>query len=136
VASFSGGPLNKPALTLMLSLKKDVARWGDLDPDAADWDTYDPAKLIERLQGKALYFSYGDGTPGPLDPPDRTDVDELEKAVAVGNEAFVADLAAAGIPATVNAYGPGTHSWAYWERELHASLPMLLQAVGATSSSR
>jgi diacylglycerol O-acyltransferase/trehalose O-mycolyltransferase len=135
VASFSGGPLNKVALTLMLTLKKDLARWGDLNPAAADWDIYDPVKLIDRLKGKALYFSYGNGTPGPLDPPERTDLDELEKTVGVGNDAFVAALEEAGIPATVNAYGPGTHSWPYWERELHAALPMLLQAVGATSSS-
>jgi diacylglycerol O-acyltransferase/trehalose O-mycolyltransferase len=135
VASFSGGPLNKVALTLMLALKKDVARWGDLNLDAADWSTYDPVTLIDRLDGKALYFSYGNGIPGPLDPPDRTDLDELEKAVGIGNDAFVAALGQAGIPATVHAYGPGTHSWSYWERELHASLPMLLEAVGATSSS-
>jgi diacylglycerol O-acyltransferase/trehalose O-mycolyltransferase len=136
VASFSGGPLNKPALTLMLSLDADLARWGDLDLNEANRDAHDPAKLVDRLKGKALYFSYGDGTPGPLDPPDRTDIDELEKAVAVGNDAFVAALGQAGIAATVHAYGPGTHSWSYWERELHASLPMLLHAVGATSSSR
>ena len=133
VASFSGGPLNKAALTLMV--EKGLARWGDLNPDAANWDTDDPVQLIDRLKGKALYFSYGNGTPGPLDPPERTDLDELEKTVGVGNDAFVAALDEAGIPATVNAYGPGTHSWPYWERELHASLPMLLQAVGATSSS-
>jgi diacylglycerol O-acyltransferase / trehalose O-mycolyltransferase len=133
VASYSGGPLNKVALTLML--EKGLADWGDLDPDAANWDIYDPVKLIDRLDGKALYFSYGNGMPGPLDPPERTDIDELEKTVGVGNEAFVAALDEAGIPATVNAYGPGTHSWSYWERELHASLPMLLKAVGATSSS-
>jgi diacylglycerol O-acyltransferase/trehalose O-mycolyltransferase len=133
VASFSGGPLNKVALMLMLEMG--LTRWGDLDLDAASWGIYDPMKLIDRLKGKALYFSYGNGTPGPLDPPERTDIDELEKTVGAGNEAFVAALEEAGIAATVNAYGPGTHSWTYWERELHASLPMLLEAVGATSSS-
>ncbi len=35
-----------------------------------------------------------------------------------------------GIPATVHAYGDGTHVWPYWERELHASYPMLLDALG------
>jgi S-formylglutathione hydrolase FrmB len=135
VASFSGGPLNKVALTLMLTLKKDLTLWGDLSPDEANWGTCDPVKLIDRLKGKALYLSHGNGTPGPLDPAERTDIDQLEQAVAVGNDAFVAALEEAGIPATVNAYGPGTHSWPYWERELHASLPILLQAVGATSSS-
>jgi diacylglycerol O-acyltransferase / trehalose O-mycolyltransferase len=135
VATFSGSPLNKVALAAMLTLQKDLARWGDLELDETSWGGNDPVKLIDRLKGKALYFSYGNGTPGPLDPPERTDIDELEKGVGAGNDAFVAALEAAGIPATVNAYGPGTHSWPYWERELHASLPMLLQAVGATSPS-
>jgi S-formylglutathione hydrolase FrmB len=136
VATFSGSPLNKVALAAMLTLQKDPVRWGDLELDETSWGGNDPVKLIDRLKGKALYFSYGNGTPGPLDPPERTDIDELEKAVSAGNDAFVAALEEAGIPATANAYGPGTHSWPYWERELHASLPMLLQAVGATSSSR
>ena len=26
--------------------------------------------------------------------------------------------------------GPGTHDWPYWERALHESLPMLLEALG------
>ncbi|HEX3813884.1 MAG TPA: hypothetical protein VHX59_13700 [Mycobacteriales bacterium] len=26
-------------------------------------------------------------------------------------------------------YGNGTHSWPYWQRELHRSLPMLLRAL-------
>jgi diacylglycerol O-acyltransferase / trehalose O-mycolyltransferase len=26
-------------------------------------------------------------------------------------------------------YGPGTHTWPYWERELHRSLPLLLGAL-------
>jgi len=51
--------------------------------------------------------------------------------VAEGDDHFVAALAQADVPATINAYGPGTHSWAYWDRELQASLPMLLGAIGA-----
>ena len=35
------------------------------------------------------------------------------------NTTFVDRLKALGIPATVDAYGPGTHSWPYWERKLH-----------------
>jgi S-formylglutathione hydrolase FrmB len=38
----------------------------------------------------------------------------------------VARLEELGIPATVEAYGDGTHTWPYWERALHASLPVLL----------
>ena len=44
----------------------------------------------------------------------------------------MARLKQLGIPVTVDAYGPGTHSDPYWERALHRSLPMLLKALGAS----
>lgn len=34
------------------------------------------------------------------------------------------------IPVTADAYGSGTHSWPYWERDLHNSLPFRLKALG------
>ena len=54
--------------------------------------------------------------------------------IAPQNDAFVARLGELGIPATVDAYGPGTHDWPYWERALHRSLPMLLEALGEDPS--
>jgi diacylglycerol O-acyltransferase/trehalose O-mycolyltransferase len=133
VASFSGGPLDLKSLLGIQENAKSLGRWGNLALTAADWKRIDPVEAMPLLKGKALYFSYGNGQPGPLDPG-RTDVDELEQVVGGGNVGFTAALADAGIPATVNAYGPGTHSWPYWERELHAALPMMLQAVGGTTS--
>ncbi len=35
------------------------------------------------------------------------------------------------IPVVYDAYGPGTHSWPYWERAFKASLPTLLASFGA-----
>ncbi|MGZ6255813.1 MAG: alpha/beta hydrolase [Candidatus Limnocylindria bacterium] len=133
VASYSGA-LDLRGLTALIDDPRNLAHWGDLAAAVANWGVYDPVKLIPRLRGKALYFSYGNGEPGPLDPG-RTDVDELEQVIGAGNESFVAALKDAGIPATVHAYGPGTHSWPYWERELHASLPLLLEALGEPSSA-
>ncbi len=88
-----------------------------------------PINLVPALEGTDMYISYGNGEPGPLDDPDR-EHDPLEDWIGRSNESFVAALAEQGIPATVNAYGPGTHSWPYWERELEASLPTLLEALG------
>jgi diacylglycerol O-acyltransferase / trehalose O-mycolyltransferase len=34
-----------------------------------------------------------------------------------------------GIPVQFHAYDPGTHDWPYWQRELHRSLPLLLNAL-------
>jgi S-formylglutathione hydrolase FrmB len=97
--------------------------------EASGWDEANPINLVAALDGTPLYVSFGDGEPGPLDPPG-TDRDALEAWVGAGADQFVAALDAAGIAATVHAYGPGTHSWPYWDRELEASLPLLLDAVG------
>ena len=34
-----------------------------------------------------------------------------------------------GIPVRFDNYGPGIHNWPYWQRELHRSLPLLLEAL-------
>ncbi len=133
LAAFSGGPLDLKSLAEMQAQANGLGRLG-LAIKAADWKLIDPVDKIPALKGKALYFSYGNGQPGPLDPG-RTDVDQLEQVVGGGDQGFTAAVVDAGIPATVHAYGPGTHSWPYWERELHAALPMLLEAVGATASA-
>lgn len=44
------------------------------------------------------------------------------------SQAVAKRLQAAGASTTTNFY-PGTHSPTYWERELHNSLPMLLDAL-------
>jgi hypothetical protein len=41
-------------------------------------------------------------------------------------ESMAAALRGAHIPATVDDYGPGTHSWPYFQRELHRAMPMLM----------
>jgi S-formylglutathione hydrolase FrmB len=45
------------------------------------------------------------------------------------NVAFAGRLRRLGIEATTDFYGPGTHRWPYWERELRRSLPLLLRAL-------
>jgi S-formylglutathione hydrolase FrmB len=110
----------------------DIARWGDPASDASNWDAHDPLKMLPQLRGTALYISYGNGQPGPLDPAG-ADKDLIETQVDQGNLRFTDALTQADIPATVDAYGPGTHSWPYWNRELRASLPIMLAALGQPS---
>ncbi|BFO17215.1 alpha/beta hydrolase family protein [Streptomyces sp. KM77-8] len=65
----------------------------------------------------------------PLDPPGATSA--LEADFNRQNHALAAELKRVGArQVTTHFYGPGTHGWPYWERELHASLPMLLEALG------
>jgi S-formylglutathione hydrolase FrmB len=102
--------------------------WGDPVAQVDNWRAHDPAINVAALKGTDLYVSYGDGGKGPLDriePPS----DDLEPWIADQNRSFLAALAKAKIPATVKAYGPGSHDWPYWERGLHDSLPLLLKAL-------
>jgi diacylglycerol O-acyltransferase / trehalose O-mycolyltransferase / mycolyltransferase Ag85 len=110
---------------------RDPAMWGNPVAQAGIWREHNPTDLAPKLRGIPLYVSYGDGRPGPLEFVIGSD--ELERRISHENEHFLARLRDAGIPVTVDAYGPGTHSWPYWERALHRSMPLLLEALGERS---
>lgn len=104
--------------------------WGDPVAQRRVWQAHDSFHLARRLKSTPVYLSCGDGTTGPLDPPGRTSA--LEADFNRQNHALAAELKRVGAKhVTTHFYGPGTHAWAYWERELHASLPMLLDALRA-----
>jgi diacylglycerol O-acyltransferase/trehalose O-mycolyltransferase len=126
-ASFSG-PLDILGEKDSGLLGNDPQTWGDPVEQVDIWKAHNPIDLAEALRGTTLYISYGEGGQGPLDPDPVGDDGEAFRAI--GNRAFVERLADLGIAATVDAYGPGTHSWPYFERALHRSLPLLLKAVG------
>ncbi|MFI1292656.1 alpha/beta hydrolase [Streptomyces sp. NPDC020792] len=102
--------------------------WGDPVAQRGIWEAHDPFHLAQRLKSVPVYLSCGDGTTGPLDSPGSTSA--LEADFNRQNHALAAELERVGAKhVTTNFYGPGTHGWAYWQRELHASLPMLLGAL-------
>ncbi|MFJ5281968.1 alpha/beta hydrolase [Streptomyces parvulus] len=106
--------------------------WGDPVAQRRIWQSHDPFHLARRLKSIPVYLSCGDGTTGPLDPPGSTSA--LEADFNRQNHALAAELKRVGARhVTTNFYGPGTHGWAYWQRELHASLPMLLKALRVTA---
>ena len=125
-ASFSG-PLD--ILGEKDFLGNEPGTWGDPVDQLDVWKAHNPIDLAEALRGTTLYISYGDGGQGPLDT-EPVSPDDVEAFRAIGNQAFVERLAELGIPATVDAYGPGSHTWPYFERALHQALPLLLKAVG------
>jgi S-formylglutathione hydrolase FrmB len=68
--------------------------------------------------------------PGPLDTPAVSGAArQAEESLYPHNLAFVERLRQLGIPVRSDDYGPGSHDWPYWQRELHRSLPMLLDAL-------
>ncbi|MFK8844473.1 alpha/beta hydrolase [Streptomyces sp. Ac-502] len=114
------------------------------------WKRNSPLEQAASLRGTPLYLSYGDGTtdggpgwswgdgdrpptPSPArctDPPVHGTQDPVERTVYGMNQELRGKLAQLGIPATVCA-SKGGHGWPYWERELVASFPMLMRALGA-----
>ncbi len=104
-----------------------LALWGDPVAQRDIWEAHDPYHLAERLRQAPLFLSVGDGSAGPFDPAGT--FDELEAALSQQNQALAGRLEQVGAELQTDFYGPGTHSWPYWERELHRSLPMLLGAL-------
>ena len=98
--------------------------WGDPEADRAIWAQHDPTALAPRLKGTRLFVSSGDGRPGPLAPNAQPDT-VIEPTVERESRAFTRRLERARIPVRTDFYGPGTHDWPYWERELRRSLPTL-----------
>ncbi|MGW6743476.1 alpha/beta hydrolase [Streptomyces sp. NPDC055025] len=106
--------------------------WGDPTAQAALWRGHNAYELVSRLpRGFPVYVSSGNGLPGPFDPPDRTP-DALEAVLDLMAGDYIARAQALGLTVTADRYGPGTHTWPYWERSLTRALPMLAAAIGAT----
>jgi len=108
--------------------------WGDPRNHAAVWAAHNPYDLAPNLRGIPLYLAVGTGKPGPLDPTG-TAPSTIESALATENQAIAARLRALNIPAQNDFYGPGTHNWPYWQRDLHRAWPLLRQALGGSGTS-
>jgi diacylglycerol O-acyltransferase / trehalose O-mycolyltransferase len=111
-----------------------LALWGDPVAQRRIWKAHDPYYLAKRLRHTPVFLSVGDGTAGPFDPPGTFDA--LEAELSLQNHAVAARFERVGVPLRTDFYGPGTHTWPYWERELHRSLPMLLDALRGRGSTR
>lgn len=106
--------------------------WGDPWSQRARWRDHNPADKIDKLRGTKLYVSSGNGNTGPLDTPDAPGaVGELLESVALLNsQLFTGKLLSGGVPVITDYYGPGTHTWPYWESSLKRSWPVLADGMG------
>lgn len=120
--------------------------WGDPYTQKVVWEDNNPTYLASNLKGTPLWIASGNGLPGPLDPsliPDPANPGQEFSAAAgdaVGGstemeiwdmtKSFVKALNAVGIPHTDYFYGPGTHSWPYWQRDLVDFLKWLSPYIG------
>src|SRR5438128_1024864 len=97
--------------------------FGDRATNEINWATHDPATLANNLRGMNILMYWGDGEPGPLDPtPAEAGAIAIEALVNEDNIDFRSRLQSLQIPAFYNDYGPGTHSWPYWTRDLQESI--------------
>jgi S-formylglutathione hydrolase FrmB len=110
-----------------------VNMWGPVGSPM--WTQHDPLLNAEKLRGTALYLSSGDGRAGKYDndrsaPPGAPPVENrivvggaIEAGARYCTEAMTLRLAELSIPATVHLPVTGTHSWRYFQDELHRSWP-------------
>jgi S-formylglutathione hydrolase FrmB len=110
------------------------AVWGPIDTQRANWVAHDPVSQAANLKGTGLYLSSGlTGLPGDLDPNTSIANAQFGEAL-VGIDAMTmrSTLRNDNIPVTTHLYLNGTHSWPYWQRELHASWPLIMQSIGVS----
>jgi S-formylglutathione hydrolase FrmB len=95
--------------------------------EEVNWAAHDPATLAENLRGMNVFMYTGNGFPGPLDeglPNGGSNV--IEGGVEILTRLFHQRLEALGISSYYDDYGPGTHTWPYWARDLRRSIdPMM-----------
>ncbi|GAA4477058.1 alpha/beta hydrolase family protein [Rhodococcus olei] len=115
--------------------------WGP--PSDPAWVANDPVVNAEKLRGIDLYISNGTGLPGPHETLDGPSIDGdpavLANQVIVGGvieagtnqctHALADRLTSLGIPATYDFRPTGTHSWGYWQDDLHNSWPMIERSL-------
>ncbi|HEX6695178.1 MAG TPA: alpha/beta hydrolase family protein [Solirubrobacteraceae bacterium] len=110
-----------------------AAAWGERSANEARWRAHLPIAIAARLRSLALVeLRTGDGRPGPLDPRGTKagcGACSLERYLHAGNVRLHTRLRGLGISHVWDDYGPGTHAWPYWRRDLRETLPDLVRAL-------
>jgi S-formylglutathione hydrolase FrmB len=149
VAAYSGCASTSDPLG-QLFIKITMSNYGKGNPENLYGPSHDPAWAANdpyfhasELRGTELFISSGNGLPGAyerLDGPHvNGDVGVLARQIYAGGavEAVtnycthrLADrLADVDVPATYSFRNSGTHSWGYWQDDLHASWPVLARSL-------
>ncbi|MEH6795300.1 MAG: alpha/beta hydrolase family protein [Rhodococcus sp. (in: high G+C Gram-positive bacteria)] len=122
--------------------------WGP--PGSDGWAANDPYVHAEGLRGIAVYISSGTGAPGAFDVPGGpgigSDYGKLAQQLAVGavieattdncSRQMQQRLQELNIAATYNFRPTGTHSWAYWEQDLHDAWSVIAPSMDLPTGTR
>ena len=94
--------------------------------DLINWQGHDPATLDTNLRGMSIDLWTGTGLDGPYDRAPNPAASAIEGAVYQSTQHFYNHLVADGIPAYYDNYVYGTHSFAYWARDLRQYVPKMM----------
>ncbi len=101
--------------------------FGDPRTYGWSWQGHDPVELASNLRGLRLYLASGNGHPDPHERRIRP-ADSRESYCHASLNDMGAALVRNGIPATVDYYGLGIHTWPHFTRDLHHAMPLFLDA--------
>lgn len=116
--------------------------WNIWGPDGApDWAVHDPTTDVNlgKLRGTDVVITAGTGVPGSHESGSMNqaqrerqiaDGGRLESQVAACTRWLADRMDALRIPVTVRLRPNGTHSWLYWQDDLHAAWPEFASSLG------
>lgn len=93
--------------------------------DEVVWRTHNPWDLASNLEAMTLAIRTGNGSPGPLDEGGLP-FDLIEAGCRDMSASLHTRLTELGYEHVYDDYGPGTHSWPYWARDLRLELPRIM----------
>ena len=104
------------------------AMFGSRATNEINWQGHDPATLVTNLRGVDLWLFTATGAPGPYDDPAAPNPGAagIESLTHGSTISFVQRAQQLGVPVHLDDYMFGTHTWAYWARDLREYLGPLM----------
>lgn len=99
------------------------AIWGPRLTSEIVWRAHNPWDLADNLRGMTLSIRTGNGQPPPDQPGP---YDPIEGGVHTMSVSLHSRLDELGIAHVFEDYGPGTHTWPFWQQDLRRELPLIL----------
>lgn len=105
---------------------------------SSEWFAHDPKLLARNMRDTSVYVSAGTGFQGNWDGPgvapglpENIEMGGMELGSRVTSQTFVNAAKLAGVKDLQVRFRPnGTHTWPYWEYDMHESWPYAAKALG------
>jgi hypothetical protein len=110
------------------------AMFGSRATNEINWQGHDPSTLLTNLRGMGLFLWTASGQQGPYDKSLNPGATGIEGLTHASTQHFHDHLVEAGIPSYYNDYVYGTHTWAYWARDLREFAGPMMKAFARPTS--